>query len=131
MSGKGSGEMSLAEKRLCKQVLGTLPPLPYPLRELACADGTVQQEYMIPEEKREEVLNQLCFLQPVPNLEDVMFDLHEQKLFVVKQYRVIRWQGTNILASPYFDRSGGMLVDWMDPDSVDESVHTIRVSNTL
>ncbi|MBR0458066.1 MAG: hypothetical protein IJJ26_02400 [Victivallales bacterium] len=120
------GEMSLGEKRLCRQVLGSLPQLPFPLHDVPCADGTIQKEYVIPMECREEVLNQLCFLVPVPKMDDVMFDLHEQKLFTVRDFRVIRWHGTNILASPYFDHTGGMLVDWMEPDNLEESVHTIK-----
>ena len=60
------GEMSLGEKRLCRQVLGSLPQLPFPLHDVPCADGTIQKEYVIPMECREEVLNQLCFLQPAP-----------------------------------------------------------------
>ncbi len=127
-SSSGDGEMSLGEKRLCRQVLGSLPQLPFPLRDVPCADGTIQKEYVIPVECREEVLNQLCFLQPVPKLDDVMFDLHEQKLFTVRDYRVIRWHGTNILASPYFDRTGGMLVDWMEPDNLEQSIHAIKVN---
>ncbi|MBR0458004.1 MAG: hypothetical protein IJJ26_02085 [Victivallales bacterium] len=101
-------------------------PLPYPLSDLACSDGTVQKEYIIPDDAREKVLNQLCFLQPVPGLEDMRFDLHEQKLFKVKEYRVIRWHGTNILASPYFPHTGGMLVDWMEPDNLEYTCQRLR-----
>ena len=120
------GEMSLGEKRLCRELLGAMAELPYPMREVRCADGIVQQEYIIPDEERETVLNRLYFLEPVPRLDDEMFDLHEQKLFKVRDFRVIRWNGTNILASPYFDRTGGMLVDWMEPDNLEDSIHSVR-----
>ena len=101
-------------------------PLPYPLSDLACSDGTVQKEYIIPDNAREAILEQLYFMEHVPSLEDTRFDLHEQKLFKVKDYRVIRWHGTNILASPYFPHTGGMVMDWMEPENLEDTCHRLR-----
>lgn len=50
-----------------------------------------------------------------PSIDDTLFDLHECKEFKVRDFLVIRWCGGNLLASPYFPQSGGMLVDWIDP----------------
>jgi len=33
----------------------------------------------------------------------------------VRDFKVIRWHGANIIASPYHAMSGGMLVDWIPP----------------
>ncbi len=122
------GEMSLGEKRMCRQLLGKQPKLPYPLKAVMCADGVTQQEYEIPEEDREKVLHQLCFLLPAPKLDDDMFDLHEQKLFKVREYRVIRWRDTNILASPYYPHSGGMLVDWIPPEQQFDDTQVVKLN---
>lgn len=34
-------------------------------------------------------------------------------------FPVTRRCGGNLLASPYFSRTGGMLVDWITPDKAD------------
>ena len=49
------GEMSLEEKRMCLMIAGERPELPYPLKVLQCADGTVQQVYDIPEADKAKV----------------------------------------------------------------------------
>mgnify|MGYP006993850752 CR=1 FL=1 len=74
--------------------------------------GTVQKVYEIPDADKAKVLSDLCPLQDVPGIYDEMFDLHEGKLFQVRDFLVVRWGGGNLLASPYFPRSGEMLVDW-------------------
>ena len=33
----------------------------------------------------------------------------------MRDFIVIRWGEVNLIASPYFPRSGGMLVDWIPP----------------
>ena len=38
-------EMSLQEKAICLALAGRKPELPYPLKEVKCADGTVQRIY--------------------------------------------------------------------------------------
>ena len=111
-----NGEMSIPEKNLCRKVLGQTPELPYPLAKVECADGIAQMEYVIPNEDKAKVLEQLFFLTPQPGLDDEMFDIHEGKTFTVRDFKVIRWHGANIIASPYHAKSGGMLVDWMSLD---------------
>ncbi|MDD2229421.1 MAG: hypothetical protein PHY48_08420 [Candidatus Cloacimonetes bacterium] len=86
--------------------------LPYPTRPLEVHGGTVE-EYIIPEEKKAEVLKQLyCFI-PVPSLNATRYDLHEGKKFKVKEFRVTRENGLNFLVSPYYPSSGGSVIDWM------------------
>jgi hypothetical protein len=50
-----------------------------------------------------------------PSINDTIFDLHEHKEFKVRDFLVIRWCWGNLLASPYFPQSGGMLVVWVPP----------------
>lgn len=51
-----------------------------------------------------------------PGIDDVMFDLHERKTFKVCDFIVIHWGEGNLIASPYFPRSGGMFVDRIPPE---------------
>jgi len=93
--------------------------LPYPTRPLKVLGGTIE-EYIIPEDKKQEVLNQLYLFDPVPALDEQRFDLHEGKLFTVRDFRVVREDGKNFLVSPYYPSSGGSVIDWMPADFADE-----------
>ena len=91
-------------------------PLPYPTRPLFFPNGECVEEFIIPEEDREIVLEQLYPFSPVPKLTDVMYDLHADKTFVVKDFRVTWEHGMNYLVSPYYPESGGTVIDWVDED---------------
>lgn len=93
--------------------------LPYPTRQLKVFGGTIE-EYIIPEDKKQEVLNQLYLFDPVPSLDEQRFDLHEGKIFTVRDFRVVREGGKNFLVSPYYPNSGGSVIDWMPADWADE-----------
>ena len=82
---------------------------------LECADGTVQRVYEISDADKAKVLANLFPFAGGPGIDDVMFDLHERKTFKVRDFIVIRWGEGNLVASPYFPRSGGMMVDWIPP----------------
>ena len=86
--------------------------LPYPTRPLKVHGGTVE-EYIIPDEKKAEVLQQLYIFDPVPALDEVLFDLHEGRKFRVADFRVTWENGMNFLVSPYYPSSGGSVIDWM------------------
>ena len=108
-------EMSLQEKAICLALAGRRPELPYPLKEIECADGTVQRIYEIPDADKAGMLADLYpFDGGAPSIDDTLFDLHERKTFKVRNFLVVRWCEGNLLASPYFQRSGGMMVDWID-----------------
>jgi hypothetical protein len=89
--------------------------LPFPTRSLEVQGGTVE-EYIIPEEMKAEVLEQLYIFEPIPDLEDKRFDLHEGKNFRVGDFRVTWENGQNFLVSPYYPSSGGSVIDWMPVD---------------
>lgn len=95
------------------------PRLPFPTRPLKVHGGTVE-EYVIPNEKKAEVLNKLYLSTPVPSLDEEKFDLHEGKLFTVREFRVTREHGMNFLVSPYYPNSGGSVIDWMPPEFADD-----------
>lgn len=96
----------------CKKVL---PRLPYPTRPVSAAEGDVD-EYLIPDGEKARVLDELYPFEPVPGLGETMFDLHEEKPFRVGDFRVVRGEHIDLLVSPYYDRSGGTVIDWMPAD---------------
>ncbi|MGN0878614.1 MAG: hypothetical protein ACI4WT_04070 [Oligosphaeraceae bacterium] len=108
--------MSLQEKAICLALAGRRPELPYPLKEVGCADGTVQRIYEIPDEDKAKVLADLYPMTDAPSIDDTLYDIHERKTFKVRDFIVIRWCEGNLLASPFFPRTGGMLVDWITPE---------------
>jgi hypothetical protein len=93
--------------------------LPYPTRPLRVHGGVVE-EYIIPEEKKAEVLDQLYIFLPVPSLDEEMFDLHEEKKFRVRDFRVTWENGHSFLVSPYYASSGGTVIDWVPADFADD-----------
>ena len=93
--------------------------LPFPTRPLRVRGGMVE-EYIIPDDQKEEVLRQLwLFADPVPSLDEELFDLHEGRLFMVREYMVVWENGHNFLVSPYYPSSGGSVIDWMPADWAD------------
>ena len=121
------GEMSKGEKDLYCVILPEIQPmLDYAVRKLEMAFGPAEQEYIIPAEDKEKVLKDLWPLaKDVPGMEDTRFDLHSEKEFLVKDYRVIRCRERNMIVAPDYPHTGGMLVDWMP--SKDDCFCSIRV----
>ena len=90
--------------------------LPYKTRPLFFPNGASVEEFIIPDEDKELVLEQLYPFSPIPKLTDVLYDLHADKSFVVKDFRVTWEHGMNYLVSPYYPESGGTVIDWVDED---------------
>lgn len=99
--------------------------LPYPTRPMYFPDGTSVEEFIIPDEDKEIVLEQLYPFSPVPKLTDEVEDLHVNKKFIVKDFRVTWEHNMNYLVSPYYPEGGGTVIDWIDEsnwnnDEIDE-----------
>jgi hypothetical protein len=92
--------------------------LPFKTRPLEVLGRSVE-EYIIPEAMRGEVLEELYPFSPVPRLGEMRYDLHEEKLFQVRDFRVVRDMGMNWLVSPYYPSSGGTVIDWAQSDWAD------------
>lgn len=90
--------------------------LPYHTQPLFFPNGASVEEFIIPDEDKELVLEQLYPFSPIPKLTDVLYDLHADKAFVVKDFRVTWEHGMNYLVSPYYAESGGTVIDWVDED---------------
>ena len=105
--------MSKPEKEMLCIMQPEAKELPYPLRPLKMAYGPDALEYVIPQKEIAEVLKKIYPFVPCPEITEERFDIHEQKSFCIKDFRVIRERNRNFLVSPYFPRSGGMVVDWL------------------
>jgi len=90
--------------------------LPFPTKQVKAPAGIVE-EYIIPYDKKGEVLKKLFPFIPVPSLEHEMTDIHEEKKFKVKDFCVTREGNTNNLVSPYYFLSGGTVIDWWNEDN--------------
>ncbi|MBO7741402.1 MAG: hypothetical protein J6S21_02505, partial [Victivallales bacterium] len=107
-------EMSLMEKQVLEIILPEAPPLPFPTRPMKMAYGPDALEVLIPAEERGRILQQLYPFHSCPALDEIMYDIHQQRFFPVCEYRVIRERNRNMLVSPDYPNTGGMVVDWMD-----------------
>ncbi len=89
--------------------------LPFPTKPLIL-NGEELEEYVIPEDRKAEVLRELYLFRPIPSLEQEFLDLHSGRKFKVRQFRVTRENGFNWLVSPYYEDGGGTVIDWVPPD---------------
>lgn len=80
----------------------------------------ISEEYVIPMNARNAVLELLYPFVERPGLQDVLFDIHEGKKFLVADFKVVRENGMNYLVSPYYYSSGGTVIDWVPPDFADD-----------
>jgi len=87
------------------------PRLPFETKIVPTETGPVEV-YIIPEEKKAEVLALLFPFRPIPSLKRVVEDIHAEKKFKIKDFMVTREDGMNMLVSPYYFESGGTVIDW-------------------
>jgi len=113
-------ELGGEEKRILRSLTGPEKELPYPRQPLLMSSGTTVEEYIIPDSDRQKVLELLFLFSPVPDLDEVMFDLHEEQPFLVRQYRVTREGNNNFLVSPYYPQSGGTVLDWVSQENAQD-----------
>jgi len=73
--------------------------------------------YIIPDDEKEAVLNELYPFEGVPELNEEKYDLHSGKKFIVKDFMVTREGDMNYLVSPYYFEGGGSVIDWMPAES--------------
>lgn len=97
--------------------LGAEPELGYPLAEAKGPAGEAIGIYQIPEEEKGRVLKEMYIFATPPNMDDELLDIHEDKTFRAGDFLVIRDHGLNFLVSPYFQKSGGSVLDWTSPKS--------------
>ncbi len=99
--------------------MGAEHKLSFPTKPLRVGNDVIE-EYIIPDDRKQEVLDQLYIFENVPSLNEEMYDLHEGKTFIVRDFRVTWERGQNWLVSPYYPNSGGTVIDWVPPDDDEE-----------
>lgn len=114
----GDHPLGAPERDIIAKMNGEQPLLPYPTQPLKLDDGATIPVYVIPKEDLESVLQKLYLFTPVPNLDDVLLDLHENSAFTVRDFIVTRENGCNVLASPFYPHSGGTFLDWLNPEEI-------------
>ena len=107
------------ERRMLMAMSGPQPRLGYPTRPLRMSNGCVVEEYVIPDDEREGVLEELYPFIGRPSLDDRMLDLHSDSVFTVRDFLVIREGGLNFIAAPRYAEAGGTVLDWI-PATSDE-----------
>ena len=119
--------MSTPEKEILCKIVDESPLLEYKLKTLEMPeDYDDELVYEIPEDKKEEVFKELWPFGDCPAMDEVFFDIHEGEPFIVKDYKVIRSRNRNFIVSPYFSKSGGMVVDFVRDIENIMDVKTIR-----
>ncbi|MBR1835882.1 MAG: hypothetical protein IJ783_01210 [Kiritimatiellae bacterium] len=92
--------------------------LPFPTVKHYCGSEVVE-EYVIPDDKRAEVLERLFIFDPVPGLDELVVDIHENRAFRVRDYKVVKDSQGLWLVSPYYFSSGGTVIDWVPADQTE------------
>ena len=120
LGSKGNGDFGDIAERI-----GVEEKLDYPLIKAKGPVGEEIEIYDIPQEEKEKILRKMYPFQPVPSMDEIMFDIHEEKTFTVRDFMVMRDHELNFLVSPYFCSSGGSVLDWIsrqkDNDDDDEN----------
>jgi len=108
------------ERGILMAMYGPQPRLGYPTRPLRMSNGCVVEEYVIPDNEREGVLEKLYPFVGRPSLDDEMLDLHSDSVFTVRDFLVIREGTLNFIAAPKYAEAGGTVLDWFPVKADDE-----------
>jgi hypothetical protein len=76
----------------------------------------LSEEYLIPDDMREETLRAFYIFDNPPSLDKELIDIHVDRPFVVRDYKLVREGHANLLVSPYYYEAGGTVIDWWDED---------------
>ena len=89
-------------------------PLPYLSikRQVSWRSDPRSGEYLVPAEDKPVLLQRLCPFAWIPGPQDTLIDAVLNERFVVRDFKVIRESEMNFIASPYYYRNGGTVLDW-------------------
>ena len=114
------------EFEIMDAILQDTQELPYPLKTIPTNDGVDLKCYEIPEKDKKSVLRRLYPFTNPPPLDARLYDLHQDEMFTVRDFLVIRSDGKNYLVSPYYPQSGGTVLDWLEDNISDFSVNMVK-----
>lgn len=107
-------ERSEYEKEMYKQLIGyKMDVLNYKLKEVKSEEYGTELVYIIPDEDKKQVLENLWPFVGIPSLNDVFIDIHEGRKFRLKDFIVVRFEDYNMIASPWYFGSGGTVLDFI------------------
>ena len=108
-----ANSLGAPERRMLMSITGPQERLEYPTEILKMSNGCEVEKYIIPDEDRKMVLDDLYPFLDAPSLDDEMIDIHTEKHFKVHDYVVVREGNGNFLVSPYYAEKGGTVLDWI------------------
>ncbi len=114
---------SVYEKEMICAAFAEQEKLPFPTYTVNDDIFVDEEVYNIPSDCIEEVLKKCWFFADVPSINEERFDIHEEAVFHLKDIQVIRYNNRNIIVSPYYFKSGGCIVDFINVDEVSRGVH--------
>ena len=94
------------------------PPFPSEPRGRSPRGHATSEEFIIPKSKKQAYLNAHFPFESPPKLNERQYDIHADKIFYVRDYKLVREDCLNFIVSPYYYESGGTILDWMDPENV-------------
>jgi len=115
-----SDEWSKDEKFVLCQMIPKERILPFALEPITCANGAVEYLYKISPTRIRAALELCHGTEGLLDTKKEIFDLHSKKTVTVDDLRILRYKGRNIVVSPYYAESGGMLVDLIDRSDINE-----------
>ena len=90
------------------------PELPFPMKSLQVGDDVCLVYEGIPEEKKQWVLDHVAALSTHRiKVDDWIFDEYQGKRFQGRDCLILRYQGMNIIVSPFFVESGVSFMDFL------------------
>ena len=94
---------------------------PYPIRRVSTPTGHEVNLYVIDDVKeRYPWLGGMWPFYPIPDKDELVGDMHSDKVFKFSKCKLIRWCRFNFVVSPYYLESGGMAVDLVSPEALKE-----------
>lgn len=106
--------------RLNPQLTFDDPVLPFPIlpHRTIWPGCVLSEEYLVPDEHKPRLLDELYPYAEVPGMDTMLLDFHARRVFVVREFKVVREQGMNLLVSPYYYQAGGSVIDWLPANSL-------------
>ena len=91
-------------------------PLPFPrvVREKDKRGRVISEEYIIPDEKKWEVIDEMRLFDCPAKPTTRMIDIHCDRHFTARRFKVVHESGSDWLVSPYYYSSRGTAIDCYD-----------------
>ena len=120
---------SAQEKDVIKGLQPEAPELPYRKEIVTCKDGSKCRLYKIPQEDVLKIINEIFpyELHKQFTKNSKVYDLHSRNTYNVTELRILRWSRRNVVVSPDYPNTGGMVVDLMPPEMRDDPEIIVKV----